>query len=270
MCKRVYPSQGPVAAVSSDAQVSDSGSSCWTEKEAGVGHLRLLLKSPGRWTTETLITVHINRAVVLFLGVFYHQVVETNIKIQVHLNLTILPISCTWCLQTNCGLFGSPSLPHSKIRLTVHLSEAVNDFHPLVARFHPQLRVQESCLLRGHFLKLSMFLFWVQKSLDCLTMWPLWQAAPHASKRWLTSWQGCGDNTALYGGNSAATQSAGLLLGGGTETLLPLLTAWNKNNWCSNCCTRQIFTSKISYLLHWTTCTCLSHWLVCHSAFLLL
>lgn len=116
MCKRVYPSQGPVAA----AQVSDSGSSCWTEKEAGVGRLRLLRKSPGRWTTETLITGHINRAVVLFLGVFYHLVVETNIKIQVHLNLTILPISCTWCLQTNCGLFGSllPAAFKNKINST--------------------------------------------------------------------------------------------------------------------------------------------------------
>lgn len=78
---------------------------------------------------------------------------------------------------------------------------------------HLQLNVQKSCLLWGHFLKLSVFLFWVQKSLDRLTMWPLWQAAPHASKRWLTSWQGCGDNTALYRENSAATHSAGCWLG---------------------------------------------------------
>lgn len=110
------------------------------------------------------------------------------------------------------------------MRLPVHLSEAVTDINPLVASrpFHSQLHVQESRLLWGLLLfffslllllKLSMFLFWVQKSLDRLTMCPLWQGAPYASKRWLTSWQGCGDNTALYRENSAATQSAGCRLG---------------------------------------------------------
>lgn len=35
-----------------------------------------------------------------------------------------------------------------------------------------------------------MFSVWDQKSLDQLTMCLLWQAAPYASKKWLTSWQG--------------------------------------------------------------------------------
>lgn len=62
-----------------------------------------------------------------------------------------------------------------QIRLTVHLSEALTDIHPLKTRppFHSQLHAEESCLLGGHFLKLSMFLFWIQKSLDRLTMCPL-------------------------------------------------------------------------------------------------
>lgn len=178
------------------------------------------------------------------------------------------------CKQTvDCSAL--PSLPHSKIRLTVHLSEAVNDFHPLVARFHPQLRVQESCLLRGHFLKLSMFLFWVQKSLDCLTMWPLWQAAPHASKRWLTSWQGCGDNTALYGGKTVRPLRAlGSYWVGGpkrcfhcwqheTKITGVQTAAHGKDSHPKSviCCTeRPALVSQLSP----------SHWLVCHSAFLLL
>jgi len=129
---------------------------------------------------------------------------------EMNIQITITPTSPTWILSYKLGTVHAFSLPFSKVRLTAYLSEALTDIHPLVATrpaFPSQLHVQEFCLLSGHFPKLSMFLFWVQKSLDCLTMWPLWQASPYASKRWLTSWQACGDNTTLYGENSAATQT---------------------------------------------------------------
>lgn len=101
----------------------------------------------------------------------------------------------------------SISLSLRKIWFTVHLSEAVTETHPSVSRLL-FLRIALRSL-SPHFLKLSMFLFWVQKSLDHPTMCPLWQAATCASKRWLTSWRGRGDNTALYSEDSAASHIAG-------------------------------------------------------------
>lgn len=82
-------------------------------------------------------------------------------------------ISACGCFQTRSNCWACSF--SCKIRLTVNLSEAVTDTHPL-ERPLPSTHspnVQESCPLWGHFLKLSMFLFWVQKSLDRLTMRPI-------------------------------------------------------------------------------------------------
>lgn len=85
----------------------------------------------------------------------------------------------------------------SKNRIKSRSVSSTGWYHPLKTRGYI---FWESGPLRGNFSKLSVFLFWVQKSLDRLTMRPLWRAAPYASKKWLTSWQGYWDNHVLYMG----------------------------------------------------------------------
>lgn len=85
-------------------------------------------------------------------------------------------IKCSSYSLSSLSLSLSPS-PSFKIRLAAHLSEAVTKKKKkiLASVFYSQLRVREAWLLWAHFLKLSVFLCWVQKSLDHVTMWPLWQ-----------------------------------------------------------------------------------------------
>lgn len=150
--------------------------------------------------------------------------------------LNSLPVSriSTWkcSSQTNSNYWAIFSLMQNKINSTsvrsTYWYPSIRDSSP---SFHSQLHVQESCLLGGHFLKLSMLLFWVQKSLDHLTMRPLWQAAPYASKRWLTSWRGCGDNTAPLQGKQCSHWQHWVLTGRPEHFFsMQKLSTWNQNN----------------------------------------
>lgn len=100
-----------------------------------------------------------------------------------------------------------------KIGLTVHLSEALTDSHPLGTSTlsKTQLRVQESRLLWGHFIKLSMLLF-----LGSEVTWPSDNVSIVTGRSIRIKEvinqvdEAAGDNTGpSLGGNSAATHSAG-------------------------------------------------------------
>lgn len=138
-----------------------------------------------------------------------------------------------------------------KTRFTAHLSEAVADLHPLMSRppFQSQFHAQASCLLRGHFLsKLSMFLFWGFRSHSAVWQCgPLWQAAPYASKRGLTSWQGCGDNTALYSEEQCSHSQLWELTGRAQHCFHMLqLTTWDRNN----CTWREMYRGHGIHVAH--------------------
>lgn len=120
-----------------------------------------------------------------------------------------------------------------KIRLTVHLSEALTNSHPL-ALSKTQLHVQESRLLWGHFIKLSMLLF-----LGSEVTWPSDNVAIVTGRSIRIKevinqvYEAAGDNTGpSLGGNSAVTHGAG-----SSRALHPhcrVLATWNQNN-----CTRR-------------------------------
>lgn len=103
---------------------------------------------------------------------------------------------------------------------------AISEAFPL----HSQFYLQESRLLWNHFLKLSLFLFGVQKSLDHPTMCPIVTGRSTRIKEVINQFRAFGDNTALYREDSVVTQH----WAAGREPqywfLMQQLTTWNQNN----------------------------------------
>ena len=130
-----------------------------------------------------------------------------------------------------------PLLFSYKTRFTAHLSEAVADLHPLMSAPPPSVPVSCSGISsspRPFSLKFKHVLVLGGGFRSHSTVWqcgPLWQAAPYASKRWLTSWQGCGDNTALYSEEQCSHSQHWELTGRAQHCFHTLqLTTWDQNN----------------------------------------